>query len=137
VICPEASRGRRRSLMLGNPHAAELSQIVKLLATWRSDCVHAELAQPRHLPRHARERREKDRTRYEGGGTSRRSVQCEGLWHLICLCEEAVDSGLEIDDGSEDATFQAPLGQLGEVTLHGVEPGARSRREVEDEAHVV
>src|ERR1035438_8860280 len=50
---------------------------------------------------------------------------CEGLWHLICLCEEAVDSGLEIDDGSEDATFQAPLGQLGEVTLHGVEPGAR------------
>jgi hypothetical protein len=61
---------------------------------------------------------------------------CEGLWHLICLCEEAVDSGLEIDDGSEDATFQAPLGQLGEVTLHGVEPGARSRREVEDEAHV-
>jgi hypothetical protein len=50
---------------------------------------------------------------------------CEGLWHLICLCEEAVDSGLEIDDGSEDATFQAPLGQLGEVTLHGVEPGAQ------------
>jgi len=61
---------------------------------------------------------------------------CEGLWHLICLCEEAVDSGLEIDDGSEDATFQAPLGQIGEVPLHGVEPGARSRREVEDEAHV-
>jgi hypothetical protein len=61
---------------------------------------------------------------------------CEGLWHLICLCEEAVDSGLEIDDRSEDATFQAPLGQLGEVPLHGVEPGARSRREVEDEAHV-
>ena len=55
---------------------------------------------------------------------------------IRCLCEEAVDSGLEIDDGSEDATFQAPLGLLGEVTLHGVEPGARSQREVEDEAHV-
>src|SRR5882672_8348617 len=60
----------------------------------------------------------------------------EGLWHLICLGDEAVDGGLEIEDGSEDAAFQSPLGQLGEVTLHGVEPGTRCRREVEDEAHV-
>src|SRR5665213_2213832 len=60
----------------------------------------------------------------------------EGLWHLISLGDEAVDGGLEIDDGSEDATFQSLLGQLGEVTFHGVEPGARGRCEVEDEAHV-
>src|SRR6202035_5238977 len=59
---------------------------------------------------------------------------CEGLWHLVSLGEEAVDGGLQIDDGSEDATLQSPLGQLGEVTLYGVEPGARCRREVEDEA---
>ena len=43
---------------------------------------------------------------------------------------------LEIDDGSEDATLQTLLGQLGKVAFHGIEPGARCRREVEDEALV-
>jgi hypothetical protein len=38
------------------------------------------------------------------------------VWHLFCVCEKTVGSGLEIDDGLEKATFQAPLGQLGTVT---------------------
>jgi hypothetical protein len=47
---------------------------------------------------------------------------CEGLWHLICLCEEAVDSGLEIDDGSEDAGNSLLL-QLGSVRCDGRKSG--------------
>jgi hypothetical protein len=35
---------------------------------------------------------------------------CEGLWRLVCPCYEAVDGGLEIDDGSQDTTFQTSLG---------------------------
>jgi hypothetical protein len=46
------------------------------------------------------------------------------------------DGFVEIDDGSEDATLQTLLGQLGKVAFHGIEPGARCRREVEDEALV-
>ena len=34
----------------------------------------------------------------------------EGLWRLVCLGDEAVDGSLEIDDGSEDASFQTSLG---------------------------
>jgi hypothetical protein len=47
----------------------------------------------------------------------------EGLWVVIGFGEEAVDGGLEIDDGSEDASFKPSLGQFGEETLDGVEPG--------------
>ena len=61
---------------------------------------------------------------------------CEGLWRLVCLGEESVDGFLEIDDGSEDAALQASAGQLGKEPFHGVEPGTRCRREVEDEALV-
>ena len=50
---------------------------------------------------------------------------CEGLWHLVCLGEEAVDSGLEIDDGSEDPALQSPPGQFGEEAFDGVEPRTR------------
>jgi hypothetical protein len=59
---------------------------------------------------------------------------CEGFWTLVCLVDEAVDSGLEIDDGSEDAALQPPPGQLGEEAFDGVEPRTRSGREVEREA---
>ena len=48
----------------------------------------------------------------------------EGLGHLVGLLDEAVDGGLEIDDGSEDAAFQSSLRQLGEEALDGVQPGA-------------
>lgn len=34
---------------------------------------------------------------------------CEGLGLLVVLGEEAVDGGLEIDDGMKDAAFQAPF----------------------------
>ena len=46
----------------------------------------------------------------------------EGFWLLVVLGEEAVDGGLEVDDGVKDAAFQAPLRQPGEETLHRVEP---------------
>jgi hypothetical protein len=60
----------------------------------------------------------------------------EGLWIIICLGEEAIDGGLEIDDGAEDAAFQSTPGKLGKEALDGIEPGARGWREVEDEALV-
>src|SRR3954468_6067304 len=55
---------------------------------------------------------------------------------LVGLVEIAVDSGLEVDDRSEDAALQAPLGERGEEGLDGVEPGARGRGEVEGKAGV-
>ena len=58
----------------------------------------------------------------------------EGLGLLVVLGDEAVDGGLEVDDGAEDAALQPPLGQLGEEALDGVEPRAGGRREVEGEA---
>lgn len=47
----------------------------------------------------------------------------EGLWVCIGLFDEAVDGGLELDEGMEDASFQAPSGELGEEALDGIEPG--------------
>jgi hypothetical protein len=49
----------------------------------------------------------------------------------VVVVEEAVDGGLEVGDGSEDATLEAALGQDGEKALDGVEPGGRGRGEVE------
>jgi len=54
----------------------------------------------------------------------------------VSFSEEAVDGGLEVDDGSEDAAFQATPRQLGEEAFDRIEPGGRGRREVEDEARV-
>ena len=48
----------------------------------------------------------------------------EGLGVVVVLGEEAVDGGLQVDDGVEDAALEAPLGELGEEALDGVEPGA-------------
>ena len=59
---------------------------------------------------------------------------CEGFGLGVVLVEEAVDGGLKVGDGAEDAALQAPLGQDGEEALDGVEPGARGRREVEGPA---
>ena len=42
----------------------------------------------------------------------------------IVFGEVAVDGGLEVDDGMEDAALEAPLRQFGE---EAVEPRARSR----------
>jgi hypothetical protein len=43
----------------------------------------------------------------------------------VRLGKEAIDDGLEIDDGAEDAAFEAAAGQLGEVAFDGVEPRGR------------
>ena len=59
---------------------------------------------------------------------------CERFGLPIVFGEEAVDGGLQIDDGAEDAALQAAAGQLGEVAFDGVEPGRGCRGEVEDGA---
>jgi hypothetical protein len=46
----------------------------------------------------------------------------EGLRVGVVIIEEAVDSGLEVGDGSEDGALEATLGQDGEEALDGVEP---------------
>jgi len=58
----------------------------------------------------------------------------EGFGFGVVVFEEAVDGGLKVGDGSEDATLEAALGQDGEEALDGIEPGSRSRREVEGPA---
>ena len=60
----------------------------------------------------------------------------EGLGIGIGLGEEAVDGGLEFDDGSEYAALQPAPGQSREQRLDRIEPGARFRGEVEDEPRV-
>jgi hypothetical protein len=50
---------------------------------------------------------------------------------IIGFHDEAVDRGVEIDDGTEDAPLKPPARQLGEEALDRVEPGGRGRREVE------
>ncbi len=48
------------------------------------------------------------------------------------LVDVALDGGLQVDDGMEDAALQALSGQGGEEVFDGVEPGTGCRREVED-----
>ena len=55
---------------------------------------------------------------------------------MVGLFDEAVDGGLEIDDGTEHAASEAPPGELCEEALDGVEPRCRCRREVEDKARM-
>src|SRR5437588_4106975 len=43
----------------------------------------------------------------------------------------AIDGVLEVVDGSEDAAFEAAIGELGKEAFGGVEPGGRGRREVQ------
>jgi hypothetical protein len=50
------------------------------------------------------------------------------------VVEEAIDGGLEVCDGPEDASLETPLGQDGEEALDGVEPRGRRRGEVEGPA---
>ena len=49
---------------------------------------------------------------------------CEGLRFGVGLGEEAVDGGLGVDDGAEEAAFQAAPRQPGEEALDRIEPGA-------------
>ena len=47
------------------------------------------------------------------------------------IFEEAIDRGLEVGNGSEDAAFEAALCEGGEEALDGIKPGGRCRREME------
>ena len=58
----------------------------------------------------------------------------EGLGSVVGFLEEAVDGGLEIDDRAEDPALEAALGQFGEEALDRIEPGSRSRGEMDDRA---
>jgi hypothetical protein len=40
----------------------------------------------------------------------------------IGLGEEAINGGLQLDDGAEYAAFEPPLGQLGKETFDSIEP---------------
>jgi hypothetical protein len=55
---------------------------------------------------------------------------------MVGLGNEAVHSTLKLDDRAKDAAFEAALCELGKEALDRVEPRARSRGEVEDEARV-
>ena len=50
--------------------------------------------------------------------------------------EEAIDGGLKIDNGTEDAALQPALAQRGEEAFDGVEPRGEDRREVERPARM-
>jgi hypothetical protein len=62
-------------------------------------------------------------------------VQVKGIG--VGIGDEVVDCILEVLEGTEDATLEAPLGQEREQTFDRVEPGGRSRGEVEDKTRVV
>ena len=47
----------------------------------------------------------------------------EGARIGVGLGEEAIDSGLKLEDGTEHAALQPSPGQLGEVSLDRIEPG--------------
>jgi hypothetical protein len=55
---------------------------------------------------------------------------------MVCLGDEAVDGALEFDDRAKDAALETAPGELCEEALDGIEPGAGSRGEVEDEARM-
>ena len=50
------------------------------------------------------------------------------------LGDEAVDGGLEVDDGVEHATLETSSGEFGEEALDCIQPRTRRRREVEGPA---
>ena len=48
----------------------------------------------------------------------------EGFGMLVMLDDEAVDGGLKVNDGVEDAAFEASFCENGEEAFHGIEPRA-------------
>ncbi len=48
----------------------------------------------------------------------------EGLGVLVCFGDEAIDGSVEVDEGMEDTTLEAPFCEFGEEAFDGVEPGA-------------
>jgi hypothetical protein len=60
----------------------------------------------------------------------------EGFGVFVGFGDEAIDGGLEINEGVEDAALEPPSGEFGEEALDGVEPRRRCWREVEDKSLV-
>ena len=60
----------------------------------------------------------------------------EGFRLGVVVIEEAVDGGLEVGDGPEDATLETALGQDGKKAFDRIEPGGRGRGEVECSARM-
>src|SRR3546814_6115642 len=60
----------------------------------------------------------------------------EGLGCVFVLAHEAVDGGLEVDDGVEDAALEPSPGELGEEAFDSIELGAGGRCEVEGPARM-
>ena len=51
------------------------------------------------------------------------AVQTKGLGSALVSATKAVDGELQVNDGLEDAAFEALARKLGEEALDGVEPG--------------
>ena len=62
----------------------------------------------------------------------RRSI--EGSWIGVGFGDEAVDSALEVVDGSEDSALEPSACEFGEEALDRIEPGCGRRCEVEGPA---
>ena len=60
----------------------------------------------------------------------------EGLGFNVVLAHEAVDRGLEVDDGVEDAALEPSPGEFREEAFDGIEPGTGCRHEVEGPARM-
>ena len=58
----------------------------------------------------------------------------EGFWRGIVFGEIVIDGGLQLGDALEDAAPDALACDLGEEALNEVQPGRRSRNEVQLEA---
>src|ERR1700681_1057799 len=55
----------------------------------------------------------------------------EGFGIGVCLSDKAVDSDLQVNDGSEHAALEATARELGEEAFDRIEPGCGGRGEVE------
>src|SRR6202048_4645430 len=55
----------------------------------------------------------------------------EGFGIGVCLSDKAVDSYLQVNDGSEHAALEATARELGEEAFDRIEPGCGGRGEVE------
>src|SRR5690349_6563468 len=60
----------------------------------------------------------------------------EGLGITVSVVDVALDGGLKLDDGMEDAAPQALVGQLGKEAFDHVDPRCRGWREMRVEAGV-
>ena len=60
----------------------------------------------------------------------------EQLRFLVVFSEEVIDGHLGVNDRREDFAFQTPFGQLGELSIGGIEPRTSGWRKVKAEARM-